>query len=286
MAASAAPRGIDSRLIALSQLACVVLFGALLIQPWRASSPVLGTVFIVACATFGASAISVARVTAGPLRVVFGALAVLALSVGIGELSLILDPRTTAMGGLQEASSLELAVAVAALNGLLVLYGNYALAIERRVGEALQDRVTAEQALKAKLEQRVAERTLELDDARHPRFDRRYAGLPPEQLPRTEALKNTVERMLPYWHSTIAPVVASGQRVLVAAHGNSLRALVKYLDNISDAAIPELNIPTGIPLLYELDADLRPISHRYLADEETVRKAAEAVANQGKAATT
>jgi hypothetical protein len=165
MAASAAPRGIDSRLIALSQLACVVLFGALLIQPWRASSPVLGAVFIVACATFGASAISVARVTAGPLRVVFGALAVMALSVGIGELSLILDPRTTAMGGLQEASSLELAVAVAALNGLLVLYGNYALGIERRVGEALQDRVTAEQALKAKLEQRVAERTLELDDA-------------------------------------------------------------------------------------------------------------------------
>ena len=165
MAASAAPRGTDSRLIALSQLACVVLFGALLVQPWRASSPALGTVFIVACATFGASAISVARVTGGPLRIVFGALAVLALSVGIGELSLILDPGTTAMGGLQEASSLELAVAVAALNGLLVLYGNYALAIERRVGEALLDRVTAEQALKAKLEQRVAERTLELDDA-------------------------------------------------------------------------------------------------------------------------
>ncbi|MEP7355605.1 MAG: 2,3-diphosphoglycerate-dependent phosphoglycerate mutase [Anaerolineales bacterium] len=124
---------------------------------------------------------------------------------------------------------------------------------------------------------------LELDDPRHPRFDRRYASLPPEQLPRTEALRDTVARMLPYWHSTIAPVVASGQRVLIAAHGNSLRALVKYLDNISDADIPELNIPTGIPLLYELDGDLRPISHRYLADEETVRKAAEAVANQGKA---
>ena len=165
MAASAAPRSIDSRLIALSQLACVVLFGVLLVQPWRASNPVLGTAFIVACATFAASAISVARVTNTPLRVVFGALAVLALSVGIGELLLILDPGTTAMGGLREASSLELAVAMAALNGLLVLYGNYALAIERRVGEALQDRVTAEQALKAKLEQRVVERTLELDDA-------------------------------------------------------------------------------------------------------------------------
>jgi len=126
---------------------------------------------------------------------------------------------------------------------------------------------------------------LELDDRRHPRFDRRYASLPPEQLPRTEALKDTVARMLPYWHSTIAPVVASGQRVLIAAHGNSLRALVKYLDNISDKDIPELNIPTGIPLLYELDADLRPITHRYLADEETVRLAAEAVANQGKAKT-
>jgi 2,3-bisphosphoglycerate-dependent phosphoglycerate mutase len=124
---------------------------------------------------------------------------------------------------------------------------------------------------------------LDLDDPRHPRFDRRYASLPAEQLPRTEALKDTVARMLPYWHSTIAPVVASGQRVLIAAHGNSLRALVKYLDNISDQDIPELNIPTGIPLLYELDADLRPITHRYLADEETVRQAAEAVANQGKA---
>ncbi len=124
---------------------------------------------------------------------------------------------------------------------------------------------------------------LELDDARHPRFDRRYAGLTPEQLPRSEALKNTVERMLPYWHSTLAPVVKSGQRVLVAAHGNSLRALVKYLDNVSDAAIVELNIPTGIPLVYELDDDLKPIKSYYLGDELAVKKAAEAVANQGKA---
>ncbi len=124
---------------------------------------------------------------------------------------------------------------------------------------------------------------LDLDDERHPRFDRRYASLPPEQLPRCEALKDTVARMLPYWHSTIAPVVKSGKRVLISAHGNSLRALVKYLDNISDEAIPELNIPTGIPLVYELSAELRPMKSYYLADEETVKKAAEAVAKQGQA---
>ena len=124
---------------------------------------------------------------------------------------------------------------------------------------------------------------LDLDDPRHPRFDRRYASLSSEELPRSEALKNTVERMLPYWHSTIAPAVKSGQRVLIAAHGNSLRALVKYLDNISDEAIPELNIPTGIPLVYELTEDLKPMRSYYLGDEETVRKAAEAVAQQGKA---
>jgi 2,3-bisphosphoglycerate-dependent phosphoglycerate mutase len=124
---------------------------------------------------------------------------------------------------------------------------------------------------------------LDMDDPRHPRFDRRYAGLPPEALPRSEALKNTVARMLPYWHNTLAPVVESGQRMLIAAHGNSLRALVKYLDDISDEAIPELNIPTGIPLVYTLDADLRPVEHHYLADEETVRQAVAAVANQGKA---
>jgi len=124
---------------------------------------------------------------------------------------------------------------------------------------------------------------LDLDDERHPRFDRRYAALPPEQLPRCEALKDTVARMLPYWHSPLAPVVKSGQRVLVVAHGNSLRALVKYLDNISDEAIPELNIPTGIPLVYELDGDLRPLQHYYLGDKEAVKKAAEAVARQGTA---
>ena len=124
---------------------------------------------------------------------------------------------------------------------------------------------------------------LNWDDERHPRFDRRYAGLTKEELPNCESLKDTVARMLPYWHSTIAPVVKVGQRVLIAAHGNSIRALVKYLDNVSDTEIPELNIPTGIPLVYELNGDLRPIQHYYLADEETVKKAAEAVAKQGQA---
>ncbi len=124
---------------------------------------------------------------------------------------------------------------------------------------------------------------LDWDDPRHPRFDRRYAGLTKEELPACESLKDTVARMLPYWFDTLAPAVKSGQRVLVAAHGNSLRALVKYLDNISDQEIVELNIPTGIPLVYELDSDLKPLQHTYLGDEETVRKAAEAVAAQGKA---
>lgn len=124
---------------------------------------------------------------------------------------------------------------------------------------------------------------LDWNDERHPRFDPRYADLKPEQLPSTESLKITLERVLPYWHSTIVPTIQSGKRVLIVAHGNSLRALVKYLDNISDQEITELNIPTGIPLVYELDADLKPVTHYYLADEETVRKAAEAVANQGKA---
>jgi len=124
---------------------------------------------------------------------------------------------------------------------------------------------------------------LELNDQRHPRFDRRYADLTPIQLPATESLKITLERVLPYWHSTLAPMIKSGKRVLIAAHGNSIRAMVKYLDDISELEIPELNIPTGIPLVYELDANLKPVKHYYLADEETVRKAAEAVAAQGKA---
>ncbi len=124
---------------------------------------------------------------------------------------------------------------------------------------------------------------LELTDERHPRFDPRYASLSPEQVPSTESLKITLERVLPYWHSTLAPMIKTGKRVLIAAHGNSLRAMVKYLDNIPDAEIPELNIPTGIPLVYELGDDLMPLKHYYLGDPEEIAKAAAAVANQGKA---
>ena len=123
---------------------------------------------------------------------------------------------------------------------------------------------------------------LEWDDKRHPHFDPRYAGLNKSQFPATESLKITLERVLPFWHTTIAPVIKTGMPLLIAAHGNSLRAMVKYLDNVSDDEITELNIPTGIPLVYELDAALKPVTHYYLADEETVRKAAEAVAAQGK----
>jgi 2,3-bisphosphoglycerate-dependent phosphoglycerate mutase len=118
------------------------------------------------------------------------------------------------------------------------------------------------------------------DDPRYPGKDPRYAGLSKDELPLTECLKDTVERFLPFWHETIAPAIRSGQRVLVAAHGNSLRALVKYLDGISDEAIVELNIPTGIPLVYELDADLTPIKSHYLGDPEAAKKAAERVAAQ------
>lgn len=123
---------------------------------------------------------------------------------------------------------------------------------------------------------------LELDDPRHPRLDRRYANLTPEQLPHTEALQDTVGRLVPYWHHTLAPAVKSGQRVLIVAHGNSIRALIKYLDNISAEAITELNIPTGIPLVYELDDQLKPIKNYYLGEAEAIKKAAEAVANQAK----
>ena len=125
---------------------------------------------------------------------------------------------------------------------------------------------------------------LDLDDPRHPRFDRRYAGLPADLLPRSESLKDTVARFLPAWHEAIAPAIRAGQRVLIAAHGNSLRALVKYLDGIGDAEIVGLNIPTGIPLIYELDDELRPLGHRYLGDPERVAAAAAAVAAQGRAA--
>ncbi|MBN2047504.1 MAG: 2,3-bisphosphoglycerate-dependent phosphoglycerate mutase, partial [Anaerolineaceae bacterium] len=124
---------------------------------------------------------------------------------------------------------------------------------------------------------------LEEDDERHPKHDRRYDDLTPDQLPAHECLKDTVERFLPMWHNVIAPTIKSGKRVLIAAHGNSLRALVKYLDNISEEEIVGLNIPTGVPLVYELDADLKPIKHYYLGDQDAINAAINAVANQGKA---
>ncbi|HET7144326.1 MAG TPA: 2,3-diphosphoglycerate-dependent phosphoglycerate mutase [Anaerolineales bacterium] len=124
---------------------------------------------------------------------------------------------------------------------------------------------------------------LEITDERHPKFDRRYASLTPEQLPATESLKITLERVLPYWHSTLVPEIKSGRRVLIVAHGNSIRAMVKYLDNISETEITELNIPTGLPLVYELDQDFKPIKHYYLGDPEEAAKKAAAVANQAKA---
>ena len=126
----------------------------------------------------------------------------------------------------------------------------------------------------------IAPPALTPDDERHPSRDRRYASLAPSELPLTESLKDTVARFLPYWHSAIAPAITKGQRVLIAAHGNSLRALVKYLDDISDEQIVELNIPTGIPLVYELDASLNPVRSGYLGDPEAAKKAAAAVANQ------
>jgi 2,3-bisphosphoglycerate-dependent phosphoglycerate mutase len=120
------------------------------------------------------------------------------------------------------------------------------------------------------------------DDKRYPGFDRRYADLTKEEIPLTECLKDTVARFLPYWHETIVPVVKTGKKVLIVAHGNSLRALVKYLDNISDEDIVGLNIPTGVPLVYELDENLKPTRSYYLGDPEEAKRKAEAVANQAK----
>lgn len=121
------------------------------------------------------------------------------------------------------------------------------------------------------------------DNQDNPSYHRRYQEIAKNDLPMTECLKDTVARFIPYWNDEIAPVIRSGKRVMITAHGNSLRALVKHLDNISDTDIPELNIPTGIPLVYELDDNLKPIRHYYLGDEEKVKAAMEAVKNQGKA---
>ncbi|MEZ5672027.1 MAG: 2,3-diphosphoglycerate-dependent phosphoglycerate mutase [Thiotrichaceae bacterium] len=124
---------------------------------------------------------------------------------------------------------------------------------------------------------------LEKSDARYPGHDPRYNSLIEQELPLTESLKETVARVMPAWNETIAPAIKSGKKVIIAAHGNSLRALVKYLDNVSESDILGLNIPTGMPLVYELDADLKPLQHYYLGDAESIKQAMEAVANQGKA---
>jgi 2,3-bisphosphoglycerate-dependent phosphoglycerate mutase len=123
------------------------------------------------------------------------------------------------------------------------------------------------------------------EDERHPCHDPRYADIDPSDIPRTECLRDTVERFLPFWHGAIAPAVAAGKRVLITAHGNSLRALVKYLDRVSDEDIVAVNIPTGIPLVYELADDLTPVDHFYLGDPEAVRKATQAVVDQLKKTT-
>ena len=123
---------------------------------------------------------------------------------------------------------------------------------------------------------------LTIDDPRHPSHDPRYAGLKASDLPLTESLKDTIARFMPYWHEVIAPAITSGKRVVIAAHGNSLRALVKDLDNVPESEITELNIPTGIPLVYELDDDLTPLRHYYLGDPAAAAAAAARVANQAK----
>jgi 2,3-bisphosphoglycerate-dependent phosphoglycerate mutase len=130
----------------------------------------------------------------------------------------------------------------------------------------------------------IAPPSLDTHDERHPIHDPRYASLNPKQLPSTESLKDCVQRVLPYWKQHIVPDLHSGKKVLIVAHGNSLRALVKHLDNISDEAIADLNIPTGVPLVYELDKDLKPIKHYYLGDQEAIKKAIASVAQESKAA--
>ncbi len=161
---------------------------------------------------------------------------------------------------------------------------------ERHYG-ALQGRNKAETAAKYGEKQVLIWRrsydvrppALTKDDPRWPGHDPRYKDVPEEELPLAECLKDTVARFLPYWHEVIAPTIRAGKQVMISAHGNSLRALVKYLDDVPEDEIVHLNIPTGIPLIYELDESLRPVRHYYLADPEELQKAVQAVANQGKA---
>ena len=181
-------------------------------------------------------------------------------------------------------------IALDAMNTMYVPVQNHWRLNERHYG-ALQGLNKAETAAEYGDEQvliwrrayAIAPNPIAMDDPRHPKFDPRYAALTPEQLPATECLKDTVARVLPYWNEYIAPAILSGKQILVAAHGNSLRALIKHLDGVSDDDIVHLNIPTGQPLVYELDANLRPIRHYYLGDAAEIEAAMAAVAAQGKA---
>ena len=181
-------------------------------------------------------------------------------------------------------------IALDAMDAMYTPVGNSWRLNERHYG-ALQGLNKAETAAQYGDEQvliwrrayAIAPEPLGLDDPRHPRFDARYARVPADQLPATECLQDTVERVLPFWNESIAPAIRAGRRVLVAAHGNSLRALIKYLDDVSDEDIVGLNIPTGQPLVYELDDDLKPIRHYYLGDAAEIEAAMAAVAAQGKA---
>ena len=181
-------------------------------------------------------------------------------------------------------------IALDAMNTMYVPVQNHWRLNERHYGalQGLNKSETAaeygdEQVLIWRRAYAIAPNPISLDDSRHPRFDPRYAALTPEQLPATECLQDTVARVLPYWEESIAPAILSGKQILVAAHGNSLRALIKHLDGVSDDDIVHLNIPTGQPLVYELDANLRPIRHYYLGDAAEIEAAMAAVAAQGKA---
>ena len=181
-------------------------------------------------------------------------------------------------------------IALDAMDAMYTPVGNTWRLNERHYG-ALQGLNKAETAAKFGDEQvlvwrrayAIAPDALDKDDPRHPRFDPRYARVPAGELPATECLKDTVARVLPFWNDSIAPAIRAGRKVLVAAHGNSLRALIKYLDDMSEDEIVGLNIPTGQPLVYELDDELKPIRHYYLGDPAEIEAAMAAVAAQGKA---
>jgi 2,3-bisphosphoglycerate-dependent phosphoglycerate mutase len=181
-------------------------------------------------------------------------------------------------------------IALDAMDAMYTPVGNSWRLNERHYGD-LQGLNKAETAAKFGDEQvliwrrayAIAPDPIANDDPRHPRFDARYSRIPADQLPATECLQDTVARVLPFWNDSIAPAIRAGRRVLISAHGNSLRALIKHLDNVSDDAIVNLNIPTGQPLVYELDDDLRPLRHYYLGDPAEIEAAMAAVAAQGKA---